>query len=107
MNYHEDLAAMLPIAFNLNLHGQAVDRPEPEREGHCVGNRPSPSGARHGAASKGGEMKKNSRRLLCRTLAKELQPEDLGLSKGANFGLPYPPEISSMMATLPDFREDA
>jgi hypothetical protein len=52
-------------------------------------------------------MKKNTRRLLCRTLAKELRPEDLGLSQGANFGLLNPPEISSMMATLPDYREDA
>jgi hypothetical protein len=52
-------------------------------------------------------MKKSNRRLLCRTLAKELKAEDLGLPKGANFGLMDPPEISSMMATLPDFREDA
>ena len=51
-------------------------------------------------------MKKNNRRLLCHTLAKELKPEDLGLSQGADFGLSYPPEISSMMATLSDFRED-
>lgn len=52
-------------------------------------------------------MKKNNRRLLCRTLAKELKPEDLGLTQGANFGLIPGGEISSMMATLPDFREDA
>lgn len=48
-------------------------------------------------------MKKNNRRLLCRTLAKELKLEDLGMAQGA---LP-PPELSTMMATLPDYREDA
>lgn len=52
-------------------------------------------------------MKKNNRRLLCRTLAKELKPEDLGLPQGASFGLLFPPEVSSMMATLPDYQEDA
>ena len=49
-------------------------------------------------------MKKNDRRLLCRTLAKELKLEDLGMTQGA--ALP-PPELSTMMATLPDYREDA
>lgn len=54
-------------------------------------------------------MKKNERRLLCRTLAKELKPEDLGLAQGANFNpnLPGGGEVSTMMATLPDYREDA
>jgi hypothetical protein len=59
--------------------------------------------------SKGETMKKNDRRLLCRTLAKELKPEDLGLAQGANFSasLPGGGEVSTMMATLPDYREDA
>jgi hypothetical protein len=53
-------------------------------------------------------MKKNSRRLLCRTLAKELKSEDLGLAQGADLGVAFaPPEVSTMMATLPDYREDA
>lgn len=53
-------------------------------------------------------MKKNDRRLLCRTLAKELKPEDLGLPKGASLSAELgPPEASTMMATLPDYREDA
>lgn len=52
-------------------------------------------------------MKKNSRRLLCRTLAKELKPEDLGLAHGADLNASKPPEVSTMMATLPDYREDA
>ena len=52
-------------------------------------------------------MKKNNRRLLCRTLAKELKPEDLGLAQGASISAAKPPEVSTMMATLPDYREDA
>jgi hypothetical protein len=52
-------------------------------------------------------MKKNNRRLLCRTLAKELKPEDLGLPQGASLNASAPPEVSTMMATLPDYREDA
>lgn len=52
-------------------------------------------------------MKKNDRRLLCRTLAKELKPEDLGLPQGAVLGGAPIGEISTMMATLPDYREDA
>ena len=54
-------------------------------------------------------MKKNqnrqqsqSRRLLCRTLAKELTPEDLGRVGGGD----RPPDTTTMMATLPDYRED-
>jgi hypothetical protein len=53
-------------------------------------------------------MKKNQnrqsleRRLLCRTLAKELKPEDLGLVGGGD----PPPNSTTMMATLPDYRED-
>jgi hypothetical protein len=51
-------------------------------------------------------MKKNNRRLLCRTLAKELKPEDLGLAQGGE-EVTFPGgEISTMMATLPDYRED-
>jgi hypothetical protein len=52
---------------------------------------------------------KKERRLLCRTVAKELKPEDLGLAQGANFNpnLPGGGEVSTMMATLPDYREDA
>jgi hypothetical protein len=52
-------------------------------------------------------MKKNDRRLLCRTVAKELKPEDLGLPKGANLGMIPGGEVSSMMATWPDWTEDA
>ena len=53
-------------------------------------------------------MKKNERRLLCRTLAKELKPEDLGLAQGADFSANLPGGgVSTMMATLPDYREDA
>lgn len=48
-------------------------------------------------------MKKNqNRRLLCRTLAEELKPEDLGLVEGGE----RPPTATTMMATLPDYRED-
>jgi hypothetical protein len=53
-------------------------------------------------------MKKNqdrsnqNRRLLCRTLAKELKPEDLGWIGGGD----PPPTATTMMATLPDYRED-
>jgi hypothetical protein len=43
-----------------------------------------------------------NRRLLCRTLAKELKPEDLGQVQGGG----RPPDASTMMATLPDYRED-
>jgi hypothetical protein len=50
---------------------------------------------------------KKERRLLCRVVAKELKAEDLGLAKGADFGLIPGGELSSMMATLPDYREDA
>ena len=53
---------------------------------------------------------KKERRLLCRVVAKELKPEDLGLAQGADIGL-FPadggPVLSTMMATLPDYREDA
>ena len=54
-------------------------------------------------------MKKNqdrpnqNRRLLCRTLAKELKPEDLGQVTGGD----PPPDSTTMMATLPDYHEDA
>lgn len=54
-------------------------------------------------------MKKNQnrqnpdRRLLCRTLAKELKPEDLGRVGGGD----PPPDSTTMMATLPDYHEDA
>ena len=54
-------------------------------------------------------MKKNqnqqsqNRRLLCRTLAKELKPEDLGRVAGGD----PPPSDTTMMATLPDYHEDA
>ncbi len=50
---------------------------------------------------------KKDRRLLCRTLAKELKPEDLGLAPGVALGSAPPPGASTMMATLPDYREDA
>ena len=52
---------------------------------------------------------KKERRLLCRTVAKELKPEDLGLAQGADLGaaLPGGGGVSTMMATLPDYREDA
>ena len=43
------------------------------------------------------------RRLLCRTLAKELKPEDLGQVGGGD----PPPDSTTMMATLPDYHEDA
>jgi hypothetical protein len=48
------------------------------------------------------QKSQDNRRLLCRTLAKELKPEDLGWVGG---GEP-PPTSSTMMATLPDYRED-
>lgn len=48
------------------------------------------------------DQSKQSRRLLCRTLAKELKPEDLGLVGGGD----PPPTSTTMMATLPDYRED-
>lgn len=53
---------------------------------------------------------KKERRLLCRTLAKELKPEDLGLAQGTDIsaaGGPGGGGTSTMMATLPDYREDA
>ena len=45
---------------------------------------------------------RHDRRLLCRTLAKELNPEDLGWVGGGD----PPPDSTTMMATLPDYRED-
>lgn len=54
-------------------------------------------------------MKTNkNRRLLCRSLAKELKPQDLGLSElGLVKGGDPPPSSTTMMATLPDYHEDA
>lgn len=46
--------------------------------------------------------KKQNRRLLCRSLAKELKPEDIGQVQGGD----PPSHASTLAATLPDFHED-
>jgi hypothetical protein len=67
-------------------------------------------------------MKKAQQRILGRTLAKELTPEDLGLVGGADTvvvttasrtegfaassGDDSGPPVSTLLATLPDYHED-
>jgi hypothetical protein len=48
------------------------------------------------------QNKETKPRLLARTLAKELTPEELDAVRGAG---PKPP-ISTLAATLPDYNED-
>ncbi len=49
------------------------------------------------------QNKDNKPRLLARTLAKELTPEELDAVRGAG---PGRPPISTLAATLPDYNED-
>lgn len=47
------------------------------------------------------QKKEQKPRLLARTLAKELTREELETVRGADG-----PQVSTMMATLPDYNED-
>jgi hypothetical protein len=47
------------------------------------------------------QKKEQKPRLLARTLAKELTPEELKTVRGEGG-----PQVSTMMATLPDYNED-
>jgi hypothetical protein len=46
------------------------------------------------------QKKQEKPRLLARTLAKELTPEDLKVVRGAE------PPVSTLVATLPSYKED-
>lgn len=47
------------------------------------------------------QKKQEKPRLLARTLAKELSPEDLKTVRGANGH-----QVSTLVATLPSYKED-
>jgi len=52
---------------------------------------------------------KKEQRILCRTLAKELTPEELGIVGGSVDDaetIKQGPPLSTLVATLPSYRED-